>query len=98
MIKVLYKHDVKDKWHIIYCPNRLESFQKLVDGYIETVSLPYGGVLICNEEALFSNMKFNVRIGEMQLFGPVAIVGAKGEEFDNVPETYVYQWEGKYGT
>ena len=91
MIKVLYKHDREDKWHVIYCPNRLKSLQILVDGFIETVSLPYGGVLICNEERLINDMKFNVRIGELQLFGPVLIAGVDGEEFCDVPDVYVYQ-------
>ena len=70
--------------------NELAALQKAVGGYIETVRVCEDLVLVCNEEGLMNDMPFNVRIGNLQLFGPVFLCGVcfgdDGEEvFCDVP-------------
>lgn len=57
--------------------NTLESKQKIVDGYIEYVSVPkYDDILIiCNEEGKLRHMEFNRDIGYDIIAGPMIIVG-----------------------
>lgn len=62
-------------------PNTLKSFQSLVGGYIETVTLAQDVLLICNEEGRINDMKYNTTIYGIQFFGPIVIAGINGEEF-----------------
>lgn len=72
--------------------NRLDAFQRLVDGYIETVRLPIGGktvIMICNEEGKIGNYDFNFElnfgnVGDT-IFGTVVFVGEDGDEFADCP-------------
>lgn len=66
----------------------LENLQKTVGGYIETVTLMKDLVLICDEEGLLKNTKFNVKLLGMQLFGPIIICGTAGEEFADLPVSW----------
>ena len=66
-------------------PNTLERLQTIVDGYIETVTVRNGLVIICNEEGKLTGMAPNFRIGFEQIVGTVIVVGVDGEEFTDVP-------------
>lgn len=60
--------------------NTLRGLQKLVDGYIETVTFE-DCVVICNEEGLILGMAPNCRFRGVDFFGPIVVVDTDGEEF-----------------
>lgn len=66
--------------------NTLESLQKLVGGYIQTVHWVDGMVIICNEEGKLQNLPFNIRLRDDIIVGTLVIVGTDGEEFTDVPD------------
>lgn len=61
--------------------NTLESFQKAVGGYIETVTIAPDVVLICNEEGRIIGLPHNGEFFGVDFCGTVLAVGVKGEEF-----------------
>lgn len=67
--------------------NTLERFQIIVLGYIETVTMPNGVVLICNEEGRLNGMDYNCDVMDVPFYGPILIVGSKGDQFSDVPLT-----------
>jgi hypothetical protein len=69
--------------------NTLESFQKAVGGYIETVTIATDLVLICNEEGRLIDLPFNVEVGGVGFVGPVVAVGFKGEEFASLKAKHI---------
>ena len=82
-----------EKWgHATNISPSLKNLQKTVDGYIETVKLADGVVLICNEEGKLKGLEPNFRIGEEPfaetIVGTVAVVGAKGDEFVDCPLSF----------
>ena len=62
--------------------DKLESYQKLVGGYIETtyISNVDDVVLICNEEGKINGMNPNRDIGHDIIFGPFIVIG---DDYDN---------------
>lgn len=64
--------------------NTLEALQAAVDGYIETVTLATDCVIICNEEGRLNDMPFNCEVCGCPFFGPLLIVGVKGDEFTDL--------------
>lgn len=72
--------------------NDLRALQHAVDGYIETVRLQGGGVMIVNEEGLLREMPYNALaslVAGTGIHGTALIVGENGEEFADVPEDYL---------
>ena len=73
--------------------NTLEALQEAVGGYIETVTLDNGVVLICNEEGRIRNMPYNFTLRRMRgvvtvqnaIFGTVIACGVDGDEFADIP-------------
>ena len=61
--------------------NDLRALQYAVDGYIETVGLKDGAVMIVDEEGLLKDKPYNTLAS--------LIAGRKGDQFDDVPETYL---------
>lgn len=70
--------------------NTLEALQKVVDGYIETVTLIGGyAVMIVNEEGLLRGMPSNLTasaVAARKIVGPALVVGVDGEEFADIPK------------
>ena len=74
-------------------PNTLRALQKTVGGYIETVTLDNGVVLICNEEGKIRDMPYNFTHRQMfgaiplqyPIFGTVIACGVDGDEFADIP-------------
>lgn len=88
-IKVVVK-EVGSRAKEIEVVNKLESFQTLVDGYIECLTVRIGGevgLMIVNEEGkLRGDCKFNFDfLGLDQIFGDVVFVGIYGDEFTDCP-------------
>lgn len=88
-MKVLYC-PVNRKPQYVEIPNELKAAQKLVGGYIETVTFHRNPqlILVCNEEGLLEGLPINTSIPrEWNLtVGNAFICGVDGEEFTSVPE------------
>lgn len=66
----------------------LENLQKLVDGYIETVTLASDLVIICDEEGRLKGKEYNCTVSGVSFVGDIILVGRKGEEFADLPLDY----------
>ena len=69
--------------------NSLESFQKAVCGYIETVTISDDLVIICNEEGRLMDLPMNVEVAGIGFVGTIVVAGVDGEEFSSVKSRYV---------
>lgn len=94
-IKVIIKRPDEQFGHVCNISDSLKNLQATVGGYIETVTLDNGVVLICNEEGMIRNLPYNftlrrlinhgVLYGSNPIFGTVIACGANGDEFDDIP-------------
>ena len=62
-------------------PNTLEAFQSAVGGYIETLELDSGAVLVCNEEGKLMGLPANRQVGGDAIAGTFLIAGSAGGGF-----------------
>lgn len=77
---------------VIDIPNELHALQQAVGGHIETVGLKDGGIMIVDEEGLLKQYPRNDMasyISGSHIYGTALIVGADGDEFDDVPQQYI---------
>lgn len=65
--------------------NDLPTLQKIVDGYIETVTLAPDAVIICNEEGRIDGLPYNCDILNTPFVGTIIIAGIDGCEFADAP-------------
>jgi hypothetical protein len=92
-IKCIVKRPDEQFGHVTWISDSLENLQKTVGGYIETVTLDNGVVLICNEEARLRDMPYNFTLRRMRgvvtvqnaIFGTVIACGVDGDEFADIP-------------
>lgn len=66
--------------------NELSALQDLVGGYIQTVYLPHGVIMIVNEEGKLMGLKPNFRLEHDLIVGTAVFVSADGEEFTGLSE------------
>lgn len=67
---------------IVTIPNTLEAMQEVIGGYIETVTLPNGLVLVMDEEGRLKGLRENVRCVQFgTIVGRIFITAAEGESF-----------------
>lgn len=82
----VYIKEPKQKPRLEEVENTLEALQKIVGGYIETVTLP-NAVVICNEEGRIQNLEPNCVVisfnGVTPFVGTIVIAGIDGEEFSD---------------
>lgn len=71
---------------IRHVEDKLEAWQEIVGGNIETVTLFEDMAVICNEEGRLLKLPFNCDILGCDFVGPIVIVGVEGDEFADVPE------------
>lgn len=71
------------EWEIV--ENSLKSLQELVGGYIEVHTVTTDMAVMCNEEGRINGMELNCRLLGTDWYGPVVLIGIKGEEFASVP-------------
>lgn len=64
--------------------NELKALQETVGGYIETLTLAEGVVLICNEEGKLMNLEPNTHFYTIN--GDFLLVGENGDEFGDLTE------------
>lgn len=83
-IKVIVKRPDEPVGHIEEIDNTLETLQKTVGGYIETMTLD-DTVIIMNEEGMIRGLPENFRILSSIIYGTVIVAGVNGDEFGDVP-------------
>lgn len=83
-ISVLIKRPGEPPRHV-NVSNKLETLQKNVDGYIETVTLATDMVIICNEEGRLRGLPENCTICGVPFCGTIIIAGIDGDEFSDLP-------------
>ena len=67
--------------------NELHALQTMVDGYIETVTMPDGAILVCNEEGLLMGLPWNRKVCGVDVVGDFFITKADDEgNFIDLPE------------
>lgn len=86
-ISVITKRPGEPPRHV-WITNSLSALQKAVGGYIETITLPNGVVIICDEEGRLKGLPFNFRTMICDFVGPVVICGSKGCEFADLPISF----------
>ena len=69
--------------------DKLEAYQKAVDGYIEVVPVGCGVLAIVDECGILNNKHFNATIAGHQLFGTVLFVSSEGENFGSLSEAQI---------
>lgn len=96
-IKVIIKRPDEQFGHVTWVSDSLENLQKTVGGYIETVTLDNGVVLICNEEGKLRDMSYNFSAlcsahaydayveWREALYGTVIACGAEEDQLTDVP-------------
>lgn len=84
-IKVIIKRPDEQYGHVTHISNTLKNLQNTVDGYIETVPVIKGVLLICNEEGKLRDLKPNMWLYGDLIRGTVIICGVDGEDFADVP-------------
>lgn len=65
--------------------NTLDTFQRLVGGYIETVTPASDWLIICNEEGRLEGLPYNVEVCGIDFVGPIVLAGMKGDELTDFP-------------
>ena len=100
-IKVIIKRPDEQFGHVTWISDSLKNLQNTVGGYIETVTLDNGVVLICNEEGKLRDMPYNFTLripprvtmfevinelfGQCKFFGTVIACGAEGDQLADIP-------------
>lgn len=69
-MKVIVKRPCDQFGEEATIPNTLKALQEAVGGYIETVTLDNGVVLIVNEEGRLRNMPYNFTLRFLHYFNP----------------------------
>lgn len=70
--------------------DKLEVYQKIVEGYIEVVPLFNNIVIVCNEEGKLQNKEPNILLGNEIIAGNIVIVGTEGEEFRGLTDDEIF--------
>jgi len=83
--------------------NDLTELQKIVDGYIEAVTLSEGVVMICNEEGkyrddLIPNRPLRNADGKIVdiICGTFIVCGVSGEDFTGLTEEQARAWKTRF--
>lgn len=84
-MKIL-KKEPSGVYYLKEIPNTLEAMQAEIGGYIETVRVDDTCCIVCDEEGLIKELPYNAKLAGVHFYGPIFIVGTKGEEFCDVPE------------
>lgn len=72
-------------WYSTCCSTSLSNLQRIVGGYIETVTFPeLGVVVICNEEGRLLGLPYCCTIRCVDFCGPVAVFCPDGENLADV--------------
>ena len=86
--------NVGEEGKITGIKNDLESFQDIVEGYIEVYPLRDDILIICNEEGKLQNLELNLSIHcrnnyVEHIVGNVVVVSNQGEDFGSLNEEQI---------
>lgn len=84
-MRVLYKRPADIGFRQLNIDNDLHELQKLVGGYIETLTVATDCCVICNEEGRILGMPENCNFCGVDFVGPILLVGVNGDEFADCP-------------
>lgn len=90
-IRVIIKNPYEPYGHEAKLLDRLITYQNVVDGFIETVPLTKGAVILCDEDGKLKRKPFNFFKGQGQedfIVGTAIVVGVAGDEFTDCPITF----------
>lgn len=65
---------------VVELENTLESFQNIVGGYMETLTMPYGLILMMNDEGKLKKLEPNVEIDVSDIIVGTIVVTAADDE------------------
>lgn len=99
-VRAIVKRPDEPYGHMCNISTTLENLQKIVDGYIESVTIRPGLLIICNEEGKIKGLEPNIRIPGDVICGTIIVIGATGEELSDIPIEFA-EWKqmlmsGKY--
>lgn len=81
----VYVKDPGKKLEERYLKNDLESFQAMVGGHIETVTLTNGIVVICDEEGRLKGRPHSAYLDGIDFCGRIILAGSEEDEFSDCP-------------
>lgn len=84
-IRAIVKRPHEPIGHQIFIDNDLKTFQDVVGGYIEAVTICSDLVILCNEDGIHQRLPFNCNLFGHDFFGTLVFVGAKGDDFADYP-------------
>jgi len=101
MIRAIVKRPDEEYGHVTNVSDKLETLQKTVGGYIETVTYrslmrPEDEfVIVCDEEGILKSADYNCTVvvmdqrwrdrGPVTFFGTIVVLGVAGDEFADCP-------------
>lgn len=89
--RAIVKRPDEEYGHVCNMSFRLENLQRVVGGYIETLSFMEEGlppfIIICNEEGKIQGLEENMKLpgGIDTLVGTIIVVGSDEEDFTECP-------------
>ena len=89
IIKILFAGVAEADIREIQIENKLQEFQRLVEGNIEVISLTTDLAMVVNEEGRLNGMannQFTPKLFKAPIMGSFLIVGVKGDDFINWDE------------
>lgn len=83
-MKILKVEPNSETFEAVEIENDLTAMQKVIDGYIEVVTLNDNLLLIVDEEGVLKDKPLNI-VGNYPFRGTVVLVGYENEEFADCP-------------
>lgn len=83
-IRCIIKRPDEPVGHVTNISASLENLQRIVGGYIETVTYCTDLVIICNEEGRLLGLPYNCNIAGVDYVGDIIAIGTDGEEFSDL--------------
>jgi hypothetical protein len=88
-IRAIVKRTDEEVGHMTWISNTLPNLQKHVGGHIETVTLPGGVVVICDEEGRLKGKPHNCTVfpgaySAVEFVGDIVVCGVDGDDFADI--------------
>lgn len=68
--------------------NELGALQKIVGGYIETVTFAEDACIVCNEEGRLLDLPYNCNVCGIDYVGTIIFCGVSKDEFCDMPVSF----------
>ena len=91
-VRCIIKRPDEQYGHVTNISTSLKNLQKIVGGFIQTVTLTDNTVIICNEEGKIIGLAPNFIIGTAPfqdvILGEAIVIGVDGEDFCDLPISF----------